>query len=105
MSEEAALVRKIFGDYLRLGSIGALAASLESEIAAPNLIPMPAAHAHSTGQLVKFHCVRSSCLSKTDARTPQIPIDRVREPEALPARDFVPWRFSDNCRRSAWMVS
>ncbi len=29
--EEAALVRKIFADYLRLGSIGALAASLERE--------------------------------------------------------------------------
>jgi hypothetical protein len=29
--EEAALVRKIFSDYLRLGSIGALAASLECE--------------------------------------------------------------------------
>ncbi|MGO9391270.1 recombinase family protein [Rhodoblastus sp.] len=29
--EEAALVRKIFTDYLRLGSIGALAASLERE--------------------------------------------------------------------------
>jgi tetratricopeptide (TPR) repeat protein len=32
-------------------------------------------------------------------------LDRVGEPEALPARDFVPWRFSDDCRRSAWMVS
>ena len=39
--------------------------------------------------------VRSSDLSKTDARTPQIPIDRVGETEPLPARDFVPWRFSD----------
>jgi hypothetical protein len=29
--EEAALLRKIFSDYLRLGSIGALAASLERE--------------------------------------------------------------------------
>jgi hypothetical protein len=29
--EEANLVRKIFGDYLRLGSIGELAASLERE--------------------------------------------------------------------------
>ena len=24
--------------------------------------------------------------------------------ERLPARDFVPWRFSDACRGSAWMV-
>jgi hypothetical protein len=24
--------------------------------------------------------------------------------EDLPARDFVPWRFSDACRGSAWMV-
>ena len=31
VSEDAALVRKIFSDYLRLGSIGALAASLEAE--------------------------------------------------------------------------
>ena len=29
--EEAELVRKIFADYLRLGSIGALAASLNAE--------------------------------------------------------------------------
>ena len=56
--EEAALVRKIFGDYLRLGSIGALAASLESEgvrpkprmlangttIAAPRFMVGPLAH-------------------------------------------------------------
>ncbi len=59
----------------------------------------------STDQPVKVQCVRSSCLSKTDARTPQIPIDRSGETEPLPARDFVPWRFSDACRVSAWVVS
>ena len=42
--EEAALVRKIFGDYLRLGSIGALAASLESE----NVRPKPRMLANAT---------------------------------------------------------
>ena len=31
VAEEAALVRKIYEDYLRLGSIGALAAALEEE--------------------------------------------------------------------------
>jgi len=46
-----------------------------------------------------------SGLSKTDARTPQIPIDRSGETEPLPARDFVPWRFSDAGRQSAWMAS
>jgi hypothetical protein len=39
--------------------------------------------------------VRSSDLSKTDARTPQIPIDSVGKTKPLPTRDFVPWRFSD----------
>jgi len=47
---------------------------------------------------------RNSYLSKTDDRTPQIPIDRSGETESLPTRDFVPWRFSDACRRSAWEV-
>ena len=56
--EEAALVRKIFDDYLRLGSIGELAASLEGEgirpkprmlangttIAAPRFMVGPLAH-------------------------------------------------------------
>src|SRR5256885_4379801 len=72
--------------------------------ATPNLIPIPAAHAPSTDQPVKLQCFRSSYLSKTDARTPQIPIDCSGETEPLPARDFVPWRFSDACRRSAWVV-
>ena len=58
-----------------------------------------------TDQLLKLQCVRSSDLSKTDPRTPQIPIDRVGETEPLPARDFVPWRFSDACRSSASMSS
>src|ERR1700730_16641014 len=31
LAEDAALVRKIFADYLRLGSIGELSASLERE--------------------------------------------------------------------------
>ncbi len=58
MPEEAALVRKIFGDYLRLGSIGALAVSLDREgvkpkprllvsgkrIAAQNFMVGPLAH-------------------------------------------------------------
>ena len=69
--------------------------------AMPNLIPMPVAHAPSTDQPVKVQCGRNSYLSKTDARTPQIPIDRSGETESLPARDFVPWRFSDACRESA----
>src|SRR3989454_12682996 len=72
--------------------------------ATPNLIPIPAAHAPSTDQPVKLQCFRSSYLSKTDARTPQIPIDCSGETEPLPGRDFVPWRFSDACRRSAWVV-
>ena len=61
--------------------------------------------APSTRQRVKFQRVRRSDLSRTDARTPQIPIGRVGETQPLPARDFVPWRFSDACRRSAWMAS
>ena len=63
--------------------------------ATPNLIPMPAAYAprdRATRQSAARSCPD---LSKTDARTPQIPIDRVGETEPLPARDFVPWRFSD----------
>src|SRR5437660_1704497 len=72
--------------------------------ATPNLIPIPAAHAPSTDQPVKLQCFRSSYLSKTDARTPQIPIDCSGETEPLPARDFVPWRFSDACRRArGWL--
>jgi hypothetical protein len=73
--------------------------------ATPNLIPMPAAHASLDRSTIKAQCVRSSGLSKTDARTPQIPIHRSGETEPLPARDFVPWRFSDAGRQSAWMAS
>jgi hypothetical protein len=69
--------------------------------ATPKLIPMPRRTLLSTGQPVKLPCVSSSGLSKTDARTPQIAIDRSGETEPLPARDFVPWRFSDACRGSA----
>jgi len=69
--------------------------------ATPNLIPMPTAHAPSIGQPVKGRCVRRSHLSKTDARSPQIPIDHNGETEPLPARDFVPCRFSDACHGSA----
>jgi hypothetical protein len=72
--------------------------------ATPKLIPMPRRTLLSTGQPVKLPCVSSSGLSKTDARTPQIAIDRSGETEPLPARDFVPWRFSDACRGSAWML-
>jgi len=60
--------------------------------------------AASIDQPVKGRCVRRSHLSKTDARTPQIPIDHNGKTEPLPARDFVPWRFSDACRGSAGMV-
>ena len=63
--------------------------------ATPNLIPMPAAYAPLDQATRQVQRVRSSDLSKTDARTPQIPIDRVGETEPLPARDFVPCRFSD----------
>ena len=31
-------------------------------------------------------------------------LDRSGETEPVPACDFVPWRFSDACRGSAWMV-
>src|SRR2546430_12089323 len=73
--------------------------------ATPNLIPIPAAHAPSTDQPVKLQCFRSSYLSKTDARTPQIPIDCSGETEPLPARNFCSCAgFSDACRRSAWVV-
>jgi site-specific DNA recombinase len=48
--EEAALVRKIFADYLELGSIGALAASLKAE----GLKPKPRQLAH--GRTVQAAC-------------------------------------------------
>jgi hypothetical protein len=45
-----------------------------SRAAMANLIPMPAEHAPD--KPIKVQCGRNSYLSKTDARTPQIPIDR-----------------------------
>ena len=58
----------------------------------------------STGQPAKLPGVRRSSLANTDTPTPQIPIVRSGETKPLPVRDFVPWRFSDACRRSALMV-
>ena len=56
--------------------------------ATPNVVPMPARTLTSTDQPVKVQRARGFYLSKTDARTPQIRIDRVGETERLPARDF-----------------
>jgi len=39
-----------------------------------------------------------------DAPSPQIPIDHNGQTAPLPARDFVPWRFSDACQGSEGMV-
>jgi site-specific DNA recombinase len=50
VTEEAALVRRIFADYLRLGSIGALAASLKAE----GLKPKPR-------QLVNGKAIQAPC--------------------------------------------
>ena len=42
--------------------------------------------------------------SRSAAKSARALIDRSGETEPLPALDFVPWRFSDACRRSEWMV-
>lgn len=55
--EEAALVRKIFADYLRLGSIGALANALNAE----GLKPKPRQLAN--GQIVQAACYRVGPLA------------------------------------------
>jgi hypothetical protein len=76
---------------------------LASAVAMANLIPTGGAR--SLRPINPSKCSdRNSYLSKTDARTLQIPIDRSAESEPLPARDFVPWRFSDVGRRSGGFV-
>jgi site-specific DNA recombinase len=55
--EEAELVRKIFADYLRLGSIGALAASLRTEGLKPR--PRPLAN----GRTIQAPCYRVGPLA------------------------------------------
>src|SRR5512139_3183202 len=57
VTEEAALVRKIFADYLRLGCIGALAASLNAE----GLKPKPRQLAN--GQILQAACYRVGPLA------------------------------------------
>ncbi|MDQ6869811.1 MAG: hypothetical protein M3178_16175 [Pseudomonadota bacterium] len=70
----------------------------------PNLVQCRRRTLTSTDQPVKVQHARSFYLSKSDARTPQIPIDPSAKTELLPARDFVPWRFPDVCRGSAWII-
>ena len=70
--------------------------------ATPNLIPMPAAHA-PLNRSPRQIAVRPLFLHLENRRSHSSNPHR-RETEPLPARDFVPWRFSDACRGSGWMV-
>ena len=75
--------------------------SLAIVVATPNLIPMPAAHApldRSTRQIAVRPSFQPLENRRSLASNPHRSQRRDREP--LPARDFVPWRFSDACRGS-----